>query len=547
MALTESYWPADTSEPVLEMTVGGLLRRAAAERPDRVALVAGLPDAAARRRWTYAELLGDAERVARALLSRFEPGERLAVWAPNIPQWVLLEFGAGLAGLVLVTVNPAYRPSELEYVLRQSRASGIFLVPEFRGNPMRSSLEQVHPDLPDLREVISFDEWDSFTAAAPAGLDLPDVTPDAPAQIQYTSGTTGFPKGAHLHHRGITNNARFTADRLEVADGDVWLNPMPLFHTGGCVLGALGSVWAMATHVPVLAFDPGLVLELAETEGANIMGGVPTMLIAMMEHPDFASRNLSSLRSVVSGGSTVPAALVRRIESGLGIRFGIVFGQTEASPVITQTRLDDTPEDKAETIGQPQPQQEVKVSDAETSEVVAPGQIGEICCRGYNVMLGYFEMPDATAEAIDADGWLHTGDLGTMDDRGYLRIEGRLKDMVIRGGENLYPREIEELLFTHPAVAEVAVLGVPDEKWGEELAAVVRLAAGTEAVTDAELRAYVRERLAPQKAPRRWAFVDEFPLTPSGKIQKFVLRERLVKGELGAVPDEGSGALAPDT
>jgi fatty-acyl-CoA synthase len=531
MGLTSSYWPADTSEPVLELTVGGLLRRAAADAPDRAALVAGVPDPAERQRWTYAELLEEAERVARALLDRFERGERVAVWAPNIPQWVLLELGAGLARVVLVTVNPAYRPAELQYVLGQSKAAGIFLVDDFRGNPMLSSLEQVRPDLPELREVVRFADWDAFVESGTTK-DLPDVQPGDPAQIQYTSGTTGFPKGAFLHHRGICNNGRFTAERFEVRDGDVWLNPMPLFHTGGCVLGALGSIWSRATHVPVLAFDPALVLELLETERANVMGGVPTMLIAMMEHPDFASRDHSSLRSVLSGGSTVPADLVRRIESTVGIKFGIVFGQTEASPVITQTRLDDTPEDKAETIGQPQPQQEVKVIEADTGAIVAPGVIGEVCSRGYNVMLGYFEMPDATAETVDADGWLHTGDLGTMDERGYLRIEGRLKDMIIRGGENLYPREIEELLFTHPAVADVAVVGVPDDKWGEEVAAVVRRAPGQDAVSEEELRAYVRERLAPQKAPRKWAFVDDFPLTPSGKVQKFVLRERLLKGEL---------------
>jgi fatty-acyl-CoA synthase len=532
MVLATSSWPVDSSAPVLDTTVGELLRGAAADVPDRTALVAGVPDPAARRRWTYAELLDESERAARALLGRFEPGERLAVWAPNLPEWVVLEMAAGLAGLVLVTVNPAYRPAELAYVLRQSRAAGIISVPEFRGNPMAASLEQVRAELEELRETLSFLEWSELLASGSPAQALPDVRPEDPAQIQYTSGTTGFPKGAWLHHRGIVNNARFTAERFEVADGDVWLNPMPLFHTGGCVLGALGSLWARATHIPVLAFDPGLVLELVETERVAVMGGVPTMLIAMMEHPDFATRDLSSLRSVLSGGSTVPAELVRRIEGGLGIRFGIVFGQTEASPVITQTRLDDTPEDKAETIGQPQPQQEVKIVDVETGEVVPCGQIGEICSRGYNVMLGYFEMPDATAETIDADGWLHTGDLGTMDERGYLKVEGRLKDMVIRGGENLYPREIEEVLFTHPGVADVAVLGVPDEKWGEELAAVVRRAPGHDAVTDDELRSYVRERLAPQKAPRRWAFVDDFPLTASGKVQKFVLRERLVKGEL---------------
>jgi fatty-acyl-CoA synthase len=531
MALRVSHWPADASQPVLDLTVGDLLREAAADVPDQVALVAGVPDPAERRRWTYAELLADSERVAAMLLERFRPGERVAVWAPNLPEWVLLEMGAGLAGLVLVTVNPAYRAQELEYVLRQSRAAGLFHVAEWRGNPMRASLDAVRPSLADLREVIDLATWDELLAAGPAPGDLPPVDAGDPVQIQYTSGTTGFPKGALLHHRGITNNARFTAERLEVARGDVWLNPMPLFHTGGCVLGTLGPIWARAAQCCVLAFDPGLVLELLETEGAQVMGGVPTMLVAMMEHPDFERRDVSSLRSVVSGGATVPADLVRRIEAGLGIRFGIVFGQTEASPVMTQTRLDDTPDDKAETVGQAQPQQEVAVVDVETGEPTAIGELGEIVGRGYNTMLGYFEMPDATAAAIDADGWLHTGDLGTMDERGYVRIEGRIKDMIIRGGENLYPREIEELLFTHPAVADIAVVGVPDDKWGEEVAAVVRLRPGAEA-TEAELRSFVRERLAPQKAPRRWAFVDDFPLTPSGKIQKFVLRERLVKGEL---------------
>ncbi|HET9691172.1 MAG TPA: AMP-binding protein [Acidimicrobiales bacterium] len=532
MELDESLWPLDASEPVIDMTVGDLLRAAAADAPGRTALVAGVHDPAGRRRWTYSELLDESERAARALLTRFAPGERLAVWAPNLPEWVILELAAGLAGLVLVTVNPSYRPSELEYVLRQSRAAGVFSASEFRGNPMAASVEQVRPHLPELREVLSFADWPAFVGSGPTAAALPALRPDDPAQIQYTSGTTGFPKGAHLHHRGIVNNARFTRDRLEVGDGAVWLNPMPLFHTGGCVLGALGCLWARATHIPVLQFDPALVLELIETEGADVMGAVPTMLVALLEHPDFSGRDLSSLRAVLSGGSTVPADLVRRIEGGLGVRFGIVFGQTEASPVITQTRLDDTPDDKAETIGQPQPQQEVKVADVATGAVLRCGEVGEICSRGYNLMLGYFEMPEATAETIDADGWLHTGDLGTMDARGYLRVEGRLKDMVIRGGENLYPREIEELLFTHPAVADVAVLGVPDDRWGEELAAVVRLAAGHDSVGEAELRAFVRERLAPQKTPRQWAFVTEFPLTASGKVQKYVLRERLVRGEL---------------
>lgn len=530
--LTSSYWPKDESKPVVDLTIGDLLRGAAADSPDGLALVAGMPDPAARRRWTFAELLADSERAARALAAIFRPGERVAVWAPNLPEWIILEMAAGLAGVILVTVNPAYRPAELLHVLSQSGASGIFHVPEFRGNPMAASLEQVMPELPALRHVVSFDDWDRFIASGREDQALPHVSPDDPALLLYTSGTTGFPKGALLNHRGIVNSARFTVDKVELEPGDVWLSPTPLFHTGGCVVVALGTLWARATHIPILMFDPGLALELIETEKVGFMGGVPTVLLAMMEHPDRQTRDMSSLKSVLSGGANVPPELVRRIESALDLRFGIAFGQTETSSGLSQTRLDDTPEDKGQTVGQPMTQVEVKIISLDDGSTVPVGTIGEICCRGFNVMLGYYDNPEATASAIEADGWLHTGDLGTMDERGYIRVEGRLKDMVIRGGENLYPREIEELLFTHPAVADVAVLGIPDEKWGEELAAVVRRAPGHDSVTEQELRLFVRERLAPQKAPHRWAFLDELPLTPSGKVQKYVLRERFVKGEL---------------
>jgi acyl-CoA synthetase (AMP-forming)/AMP-acid ligase II len=532
MPLAHAYWERVETQPLQESTVGELLRAAAADAPDRTALIAGTPRPSERRRWTYAEMLADAERAARALLTQFAPGERIAVWAPNLPEWVLVELAAGLAGLTLVTINPAYRSAELAYVLGQSKAAGVFYVPEFRTNQMAAALADVRSALPHLREAISFTDWDAYLERGDADTDLPEVRPEDPAQVQFTSGTTGFPKGACLHHRGIVNNARFTTELFEVRQGDVWLNPMPLFHTGGCVLGVLGALHARATQIPVLAFDPGLVLELIETEGASVMGGVPTMLLAMAEHPDFTSRDLGSLRSVLSGGSTVPAPLVRQLEATLGVQVGIVFGQTEASPVITQTRLTDSAEDKAETIGQPHPHQDVKIVDPATSEVVGIGEVGEICCRGYNVMLGYFEAAEATRAAIDDDGWLHTGDLGSMDARGYLTIEGRLKDMVIRGGENLYPREIENLLLTHPGVAEVAVVGVADPRWGEELAAVVRRAKEQPEATGDELHLFVRDRLAPQKAPRIWAFVDEFPLTPSGKIQKYLVRERLEAGEL---------------
>ena len=523
--LTTSYWPADPAEPVLETTVGDVLRAAAAAAPNTVALVEGGPDPEKRRRWTYADLLRDAERAARALTTRFTPGERVAVWAPNIPEWVVLEFALGLAGLTLVTVNPALRPNELRYVLGQSGASGIFLVPEFR-SPMASYLDEVRRDLPDLREVVYFTDWAEFLDSAPDDATLPQVHPDDVAQIQYTSGTTGFPKGAELHHRGLTNNARFYGARIGLGKGSVLVNPMPMFHTAGCGMGVLGAVQHHATHVPVVAFDPALVLELVETERASYLGAVPTMWIAMLEHPDRSGRDLSSLRVAISGGSPVPAELVRRVERELGVTLTIVFGTTECSPLISQTSLTDSPDDRAETLGLPFPQTEVKIADPLSDEPVAPGAFGELCARGYLVMRGYHRDPDATAAAIDADGWYHTGDLASMDDRGYLRIEGRLKDMIIRGGENIYPKEIEDVIFRHPSVAEVAVVGSPDPTWGEVVVAFVRTAPGN-AVSPAELRAWCRDRLAAYKTPARWEFLDTFPLTPSGKIQKFVLREKL--------------------
>jgi fatty-acyl-CoA synthase len=535
-----SHWPADTSESVLGTTVGGVLRAAAATAPDRLAMVGGLPDASARKRWTYAGLLAEAEQAARALTVRFAPGERLAVWAPNLPEWVVLEYAAALAGLVLVTANPAFRPAELAYVLNQSGASGIFLVPEFR-SPMADYLDQVRPDVPALRDVVLFTEWEDFLMTAPTAAVLPDVSPEDIAQIQYTSGTTGFPKGAELHHRGLTNNARFYAERIDLQPGDVYVNPMPLFHTAGCGMGVLGTVQSLAVHVPVLAFDPALMLELLETERATLFLGVPTMIVAMLAHPDMAKRDLSSLRVAVSGGSPVPAALVRQVEERLRVQFSIVFGTTECSPLITQVKLDAPADRRAESLGTPMPQTDVKVADITTGKPVLAGEVGELCARGYLVMRGYHDAPEATAQAIDAEGWYHTGDLGSMDAEGYLRIEGRVKDMIIRGGENIYPRQIEDVLFAHPAIAEAAVVGIPDEQWGEVVAAYLRVAPGHAQPSTDELRAHCREHLAAFKTPLHWVFIEEFPMTPSGKIQKFRLQEDFASREPDAVVDHGGG------
>ena len=535
MALTESYVAGPTTPAVRDVTLGQLLEQAARAAPERIALIAGHPEPALRRQWTYRELHAEAERTARALLTRFKPGERIAVWAQNLPEWVMLEFGAALAGMVLVTVNPGFRARELEYVLKQSRAAGVFVVHAFRGNPMLETVGEVAPHCPELREIICFDDWASFIAAGnDRKIALPTVKPTDPVMIQYTSGTTGFPKGALLHHRGLANNGADTAERMGIAPGDVFVTTMPLFHTGGCVCCVLGAVSKTATQVLVEAFEPGLVLELFATYRGNAMLGVPTMLVAMLEHPSFASSDLSSVRAICSGGSTVPAALVTLLEQKLGAPFTIVFGQTECSPVAAQTMTTDTIEDKAGTVGLPLPNIENKIVNPNTGETCAIGEIGEFCTRGYHVMLGYFEMPDATAAAIDADGWLHTGDLCAMDARGYCTVEGRLKDMIIRGGENIYPRELEELLFRHPKVGEVAVVGLPHEKWGEEVAAFIRPAPGA-TIDKEELSAYMRASLAPHKTPKHWFLVEGFPLTGSGKIQKFKLREFWTKGELQAL------------
>jgi fatty-acyl-CoA synthase len=497
--------------------------------------VEGAPDPAHRRRWTYSELLRDAERCARALLRRFEPGERVAIWAHNLPEWLIVEHGAALAGLTLVTVNPSYQPNELAYVLGQSRAAGLITVPEVRGNPLLGHVEVVRPQLGELREVLRLDLLDELLAEADpggpaAGLALPTVGPDDPAQIQYTSGTTGFPKGALLRHAGITNNAAIWSDRVGVPDGASWVSPMPMFHTGGCVLGALGALSRRATLVLMHAFDPGLMLELAETERAWFLAGVPTMLIAAMDHPDLAHRDLSSLRHVLSGGAQVPEALVRRIEGSLGVDFTIVYGQTECSPALTNTLASDTPVDKGTTVGPPLAHTEIRIASPETHETVPVGQAGELWARGYFTMLRYWDDPEATAETLRPDGWLRTGDLATMDERGYCRIVGRLKDMIIRGGENLFPAEIEEVLYQHPGVAEVAVVGVPDERWGEVVAAFIRPVDPGEPPTVAELRSHLRGHLSPQKTPTLWYRVDAFQLTGSGKIQKFAVREAWEQG-----------------
>ena len=530
MELTESYARGVTEPALRDITIGDLLRDTAAAVPDRLAIVSGAAEPSERRHWTFAELLAESERVARALLTRFDPGDHIAIWAQNLPEWEMVEYGVALAGMVIVTVNPAYQAAELQYVLTQSQAKALICVDSYRGNPMLATAEQVQPSCPELREIIRFAEWDEFlTSGDSFSGAFPEVSPTDPVMIQYTSGTTGFPKGALLHHRGLVNNAAHFIDRMGLPEGGAVVVTMPLFHTAGSAMSVLGTCSLHCTQILVETFDPGLVLDLMEEYRSCGMLGVPTMLIAMVSHPSFADRDLSSLQGICSGGSLVPEQLVRSFEDRLGAPFTIVFGQTECSPVATMTAPSDSITDKATSIGLPMPHAEIKIIDPEDGSTLPIGEVGELCVSGYLVMHGYFDMPEQTAEAIDADGWLHTGDLAAMDARGYCSIEGRLKDMIIRGGENIYPKELEEVLFTHEAVAEIAVVGLPDDTWGEVVAAFIRPVEGA-TLDRAELFSFVRSHLAPIKTPQHWFALDEFPMTGSGKIQKFKLREQWQAG-----------------
>ena len=531
--LKQSYFPAQADDQVLESTVGGVLRAQAQATPNAEALVEADMAGELRRRWTYGELLADAERLARALLSRYRPGERIAVWAPNLPEWVILEYAAGLAGLTLVTANPAYRPRELQYVLEQSGAVGLFMVREYRGNAMAEIAAQVAGSVPALREVIDLEDATALYAGGSSGEALPDVRPDDPVQIQYTSGTTGFPKGVVLHHRGITNNARFSMARMGLRAGDTVLNFMPLFHTAGCGLLTLGAVQFGGRLIVARLFDPARMLGIVEAEHVEFVLGVPTMLVALLEAQAVQSRDLSCVRTMGAGGAMVPPELVRRIRGEIGCDFHTVYGQTESSCLLTVTHRTDDEADLCETVGQPVPQTEISIRHPQTHAVQPPGAVGEICARGYGVMLGYNDNPEATSAAIDVEGWLHTGDLGTLDARGYVRVTGRVKEMIIRGGENLFPAEIENVLLEHSDLAEVAVVGVPDAHWGEIVVCFLRLAPGARFDRPA-LVAHCRERISPQKTPAHWITVAEWPLTGSGKIQKFVLRDRFVAGEFEA-------------
>jgi fatty-acyl-CoA synthase len=535
--LTESYWPAGGSGTPRTLTMKELVATAASRCPDRVALVDGVPEADRRRRWTYRELERRGERIAAALLEQFEPGDHVGLWAPNSAEWVLFQIGAGLAGLVLVTVNPAYRNAELAHVLRQSRARGLYYEPIYRGRNLEEIAQQTAASIPTVKVLGRLDELIARADQTDSGVVLPEVQPGDIAQIQYTSGTTGAPKGAMLSHGSISASYHQTLTRagFDEATPPTWIAPMPLFHIGGAGGATVGTMTMAGTHVILPGFDVDLICELIEAEGGSVTLAVPTMLLSILEHPGIDGYDLSSIRTILTGAAPVPAELVRRVQRTLNANVVICFGQTEFSGNLSTTRLHDTPEEIASTVGVPFDHAEVKIADPNSGEIVPIGMPGEICARGHYVMAGYHDAPAETAAAI-RDGWLHFGDLGTIDERGYLRIIGRVKDMLIRGGENVYPREIEDLLVTHPVVGDVAVVGAADQTWGEEVAAVVRLAPGVAGTPDpAELFEFCRARLSGYKCPRLWFYTAEFPMTPSGKIQKHQLVRMIAEGELQPV------------
>ncbi|MCK5212630.1 MAG: AMP-binding protein [Dehalococcoidia bacterium] len=556
-SILPSYAYGVSAEPLLGFTIPDFLDHITAKFPDNQALI----DVSGARRWTYSQFRSDCRRVAKALMKLgVKAGDRVGIWATNYPEWVLVQFGSAMVGAVLVNINPAYRTHELEHALSNSGACALFLIERFKSSDYVAMFYEVCPQardaspgaiasaaLPQLRSAVLIGEkaspgmygWQEFLAlddgvsdgeldTRQASLGFDDVI-----NIQYTSGTTGQPKGASLTHHNILNNGFFAGEGMKLTHRDRLCIPVPFYHCFGMVLANLACVTHGATMViPAESFDALATLRAVEQERCTALHGVPTMFIAELEHAEFDSFDLRSLRTGIMAGAPCPVEIMKKVNEKMhASQMTIGYGETESSPIATQTPVDAVLEDRTNTVGMPSPHVEVKIIDTETGAIVPCGANGEICYRGYNIMRGYHNNPEATADTIDVAGWLHSGDLATMDERGYCKITGRAKEMIIRGGENIYPREIEEFLFGHPKVKNVQVIGVPDEKYGEEIQAWIEVRDG-EVLTGDELKAYCKGKIAHYKIPKYIKFVTEFPMTVTGKIQKFKMREAAIK-ELG--------------
>jgi fatty-acyl-CoA synthase len=531
-----SYAAGPTSTPLLTDTIAQNFLNTATRFADREALV----DRASDRRWTYAQLAADVDIVAAGLLELgLAKGDRVGIWAPNCAEWTLMQYATARIGVILVNINPAYRSHELAYVLQQSGIRTLVAYPEFKGASYADMIESVRDECPDLVDVVLVGE-PSWTALLDSGRGGDTAALDAitqslvntePINIQYTSGTTGFPKGATLSHRNILNNGYFVGEGINYMEQDRICIPVPFYHCFGMVMGNLAATsHGAAMIIPAPAFDPKLTLQAIADEKCTSVYGVPTMFIAELNDPSFDTWDLSSLRTGIMAGSPCPEETMKQVIERMGAdQVSICYGMTETSPVSAQTSVTDTVERRVSTIGRVHPHVEVKIVDPETGVTLPRGETGEFCTRGYSVMLGYWNDPEKTAETIDDESWMHTGDLGVMDADGYLNITGRIKDVVLRGGENIYPREIEEFLMRHPDILDVQVIGVPDARYGEEVAAWIRMKPNAAPLDAEAVRAFSAGRLAHYKIPRYVLLVDEFPMTITGKIRKVEMRERSVE------------------
>ncbi|MER5538901.1 class I adenylate-forming enzyme family protein [Streptomyces mirabilis] len=530
--LATSLWPGDDSVPLVDCTVGSLLAERAETHPDSPALVGTAHGTGEEIRLTLRQLHAEARRVTAALLRLAEPGESVALWAPNVVEWPIVQYGAALAGMTLVALNPVLRADELVHALNHSGAAVLLHADVSRDYDLAAVVADIRPRCPGLRHTVSLSErerWNTEPQEQPTRV-VQDT--HAPVMLQYTSGTTGLPKGVLLTHRSLVNVAKLTMETVRAERGAVHVSPLPMFHTAGCVVATIGTLWLGGCLVLVEQFRPGPVLELMRGERASVLFCVPAILAALNDAAGAADGPALELRKVVVGGANVPSALIEATRRLFGARVHNLYGQTELGPTLTATRDTDTEADVRDTVGRPLPRVACKIVHPVTGAVQPLGTPGEICARGYQRMIGYLHDPEATARTVDAEGWLHTGDLGAMDARGVITITGRLKDLIIRGGENIAPVEIETCLLGHEAVLEAAVIALPDEKWGEAVTAVVRLRAEPyDGLRDA-LVEHCRDRLAKYKVPQNWYAADEMPVTPAGKVRKFKLREAVAAGIL---------------